>query len=124
MSGTVTTTTPADPGSPATQSTAAAASGVSGAAVVILVWALSLVRVTVPAEVAASIMVCLAPIIHMIALKMGAGEATVAVPPGSVTTTTTPVGPTIPLAPNAAWPSTTIPTAPTPPVVNTGTVAP
>ena len=110
MSGTVTTTTPADPGSPATQSTAAAASGVSGAAVVILVWALSLVRVTVPAEVAASIMVCLAPIIHMIALKMGAGEATVAVPPGSVTTTTTPAV-VVPAPVHAA-------------VVNTGTVAP
>ena len=109
MSGT--TTTPADPGSPATQSTAAAASGVSGAAVVILVWALSLVRVTVPAEVAASIMVCLAPVIHMIALKMGAGEATVAVPPGSVTTTTTPA-------------VARVPTIPVPPVVNTGTVAP
>ena len=112
MSGTTTTTTPADPGSPATQSTAAAASGVSGAAVVILVWALSLVRVTVPAEVAASIMVCLAPIIHMIALKMGAGEATVAVPPGSVTTTATPP---------ATVPGTTIPPGA---VVNPGTVTP
>ncbi len=79
MSGTVAT----DPGSPATQSTAAASGGVAGAGVVIICWVLSLVHITVPAEVAASAMVCLAPVIHVLALYMGAGELTVVAPPAA-----------------------------------------
>lgn len=52
-------------------STAAASGGVVGAIVVMVTWALSLAHVTVPAEVAAAAMVVLAPIVHLIAVRLG-----------------------------------------------------
>lgn len=55
--------------------TAAASGGVSGAAVVILAWALSLVHITVPAEVAAALMVVATPLLHLVAVRIGAEPA-------------------------------------------------
>lgn len=52
-------------------STAAASGGVVGAIVVIGSWALSLAHVTVPAEVAAAAMVVLAPLVHLLAVRLG-----------------------------------------------------
>ena len=79
MSGT--TTPPAQPGSPATQSTAAAANGYSAAILVVACWlVLHYSGVAIPGEVVAASTVVLAPFVHMISLKMGAGEQTEAVP--------------------------------------------
>lgn len=54
-----------------TVSTAAASGGVTGAVVVLISWALSLANITVPAEVAAAAMVIVAPVVHMIAVRLG-----------------------------------------------------
>lgn len=54
------------------QATAAAAGGASGAAVVLITWGLGLAHVTVPAEVAAAMMVLATPILHLIAVRIGA----------------------------------------------------
>ena len=56
-------------GSNATASTAAASGGVAGAAVVILVWLLGLMHVTMPADVAAAVMVVLSAALHAGVLK-------------------------------------------------------
>jgi hypothetical protein len=52
-------------------STAGAAGGASGAAVILLVWGLSLAHVTMPAEVAAAAMMLLTPVIHYTAVRLG-----------------------------------------------------
>lgn len=52
-------------------STAAASGGVTGALVVIVAWGLSLAGVTVPAEIAAAFMVVAAPIVHLVAVRLG-----------------------------------------------------
>lgn len=54
-----------------TVATAAASGGFSGAAVVVLTWALGLAHVAVPPEVAASAMVLLTPIVHLLAMRLG-----------------------------------------------------
>ena len=54
-----------------TVSTAAASGGVTGAVVVLVSWALSLANITVPAEVAAAAMVIIAPVVHLIAVRLG-----------------------------------------------------
>lgn len=51
--------------------TATASGGVVGAVVMLVVWGLSLVKVTVPAEVATAMMVILTPILHTLAVKYG-----------------------------------------------------
>jgi len=51
-----------------TQSSAAAAGGMTGAAMVVMTWALSLIHVTVPAEVALAAMTLVAPLVHVAAL--------------------------------------------------------
>jgi hypothetical protein len=52
-------------------SAAAASGGIAGAAVVIVTWGLGLANIVVPAEVAAAMMVIAAPIIHLIAQRLG-----------------------------------------------------
>ncbi len=51
--------------------TGAASSGVAGAAVVILTWVLGLLHVEVPAEVAAALLVVLAPLLHLSLVRLG-----------------------------------------------------
>ena len=63
-----------------TVATAAASGGFSGAAVVVLTWALGLAHVNVPPEVAAAAMVLLSPIVHLIAMRLGAEGAAPTVP--------------------------------------------
>jgi len=55
-------------------STAAASGGVVGAVVVMIVWGLGLAHVTVPAEVAAALMVVLSPIVHLVAQRLGLSD--------------------------------------------------
>jgi hypothetical protein len=50
---------------------AAASGGVAGAAVVLVTWALSLAHIEVPGEVAAAMMVLIAPMLHIVALRLG-----------------------------------------------------
>ena len=57
-------------------STAAASGGVAGAAVVIIAWALSLAHIDMPAEVAAALMVLIAPLLHLIVVRFG-GQSSV-----------------------------------------------
>lgn len=52
--------------------TPAAAGGAAGASVVIITWALGLMHITVPAEVAAAMMVLAAPLLHLVAVRIGA----------------------------------------------------
>jgi len=52
-------------------STAAASGGVTGALVVIVAWGLGLAGVVVPAEIAAAFMVVAAPIVHLVAVRLG-----------------------------------------------------
>lgn len=52
-------------------SSAAASGGVTGAAVVLVTWLLSLAHIEVPAEVAASLMVILAPALHLAVVRLG-----------------------------------------------------
>ena len=47
-----------------TLSTSAASGGIAGAAVVVLTWFLGLLHVALPPDVAASLMVLAAPIVH------------------------------------------------------------
>lgn len=59
--------------------TGAASSGMAGATVVILTWALGLLHVEVPAEVAAALLVVLSPALHFAVMSLrieptGAGE--------------------------------------------------
>lgn len=54
-----------------TVSAASASGGIIGALVVIIVWVASLFNVQVPAEVAAALMVCLTPILHVLAVRFG-----------------------------------------------------
>lgn len=56
-------------------SAAAASGGVAGAAVVIITWGLGLANIVVPAEVAAAMMVLVAPIIHLVAVRLGLESA-------------------------------------------------
>jgi len=51
--------------------TGAASSGVAGATVVILTWALGLLHVEVPAEVAAALLVVLSPALHFAVVRLG-----------------------------------------------------
>jgi hypothetical protein len=65
------------------QSMAAAAGGASGAAVVLVTWGLGLAHVTVPAEVAAAMMVLATPVLHWAAVRLGmqtAGPPTTPLP--------------------------------------------
>ena len=55
--------------------TPAAAGGAAGAAVVILTWALGLAHIVVPAEVATAMMVLGTPLLHMLAVRIGAEPA-------------------------------------------------
>lgn len=71
-------------------STAAASGGVVGAIVVMVVWGLGLAHVTVPAEVAAALMVVLAPIVHLLAVRLGLS-------PDPVPTPDTPAAPAQPV---------------------------
>jgi multisubunit Na+/H+ antiporter MnhG subunit len=79
-------------------STAAASGGVAGAAVVIICWALSLAHVVVPAEVAASFMVVTAPVLHLVALRMGVEPAPVAPTPTNPPTAPVTAAPAIPVS--------------------------
>lgn len=60
-----------------TVATANASMGAAGAAVVIVTWALSLVHVPVPAEVAAAGMILLSPLVHFVAARIAAPKPTV-----------------------------------------------
>jgi hypothetical protein len=51
--------------------TGAASSGMAGAVVVILTWALGLVHVEVPAEVAAALLVVVSPVLHFSLMRLG-----------------------------------------------------
>jgi hypothetical protein len=51
--------------------TGAASSGMAGAAVVILTWALGLLHIEVPAEVAAALLVVLSPALHFAVVQLG-----------------------------------------------------
>jgi multisubunit Na+/H+ antiporter MnhG subunit len=51
-----------------TIATSAASHGVVGAVAILICWILSLRGVTVPAEVAAAIMVIMSPIVHLVVL--------------------------------------------------------
>lgn len=62
--------TPAVTTPPAPIATAAAGGGVTGAAVVLVVYVLGMFKITVPAEVAAAMMVVIAPFVHWAALWM------------------------------------------------------
>ena len=71
-----------------TVSTAAASGGVTGAVVVLVSWALSLANITVPAEVAAAAMVIIAPVVHLIAVRLGVTLDPEPVPAPAVVTIT------------------------------------
>ena len=51
--------------------TGAASSGMAGAAVVILTWALGLLHIQVPAEVAAALLVVISPALHFAVVRLG-----------------------------------------------------
>lgn len=76
-----------------TVATAAASGGFSGAAVVVLTWALGLLHVNVPPEVAAAAMVLLSPIVHLIAMRVGAEAAPAPAVAAPVVPTATPATP-------------------------------
>ena len=57
--------------SAATQSTAAASSASAGAIVVILIWALSLVHISVPSDVSVALSVLVSAGVHWIMIKFG-----------------------------------------------------
>jgi hypothetical protein len=52
--------------------TAAAATGTAGAALVVASWAPGLAHITVPADVAAAIIVLASPFLHVLAVNVGA----------------------------------------------------
>lgn len=52
-----------------TLSTSAASGGVAGAGVVVLTWALQLLHVRLPPDVAAALMVLAAPVVHYLVAK-------------------------------------------------------
>lgn len=70
-----------------TVATAAASGGFSGAAVVVLTWALGVLHVEVPPEVAAAAMVLLSPIVHLIAMRLSAEAPAAIVEKPTVTPT-------------------------------------
>jgi hypothetical protein len=70
-----------------TVATAAASGGFSGAAVVVLTWALGVMHVEVPPEVAAAAMVLLSPIVHLLAMRLGVEAPAAVVEKPTVTPT-------------------------------------
>ena len=73
----------------------AAAGGAAGAVVMLVTWGLSLAHVTVPAEVAAAMMVLATPLLHLVAVRLGldastdapaAARAPAAAPPATAAT--------------------------------------
>jgi hypothetical protein len=69
MSGTV-QPPPSSTNVATTQGTAATAGGLTGAALVVMVWGLSLYHITVPAEVIAAMGVLIAPLVHYIMVRL------------------------------------------------------
>ena len=53
-----------------TLSTSAASGGVAGAVIVLIQWGLTFAHITLPADVAAALLVVIAPGLHWLAMKM------------------------------------------------------
>jgi len=74
-----------------TQSTSASATGITGAAAVVLIWILTMFKISVPSDVAVAISALIAPIVHYVLVRM----TMLTTPPGAAVAPATTPGDTL-----------------------------
>lgn len=70
----------------------ASVTGYSGAAIILITYIASLAKLQVPGEVSAALVMLLTPLVHFVAMKIGASADAPAPPPATPTPAPTPQG--------------------------------